>query len=127
MHTQNIMHRDLKPANILCDEFADQGKDEINVKIADFGLAIKSKPGEKRRCKVGTFIYMAPEQLDWKGYDFKVDVWALGCIAFNLLTGQYAYNIEEEVQGEEALERLKWQINNTPPNFAGLSKTTVHA
>ncbi len=69
MHSKNICHRDLKLENLLLD-------DDGNVKIADFGLATKFRPGEclSRRC--GSEEYTAPELILGHDYDGRaVDIW----------------------------------------------------
>ena len=77
----------MKPDNILINE----GKDgQIReVKLADFGLACKaSKDDQYKDENCGTLGYIAPEMLKGGGrYTDKVDVWALGVILFNLVTG----------------------------------------
>ena len=88
MHTKNIMHRDLKPENILCEAAADVNEDEFVIKLTDFGFAVKYDPnGVKESLSLGSPLYMAPELCDERHYDNKVDVWAVGVIAFILLTG----------------------------------------
>src|SRR6185369_374083 len=89
-HAQGIVHRDLKPENIFLA--ASRRRDVgFTAKILDFGIA---KLVEDRRQKTGTQplgtpLFMAPEQTDRKGRICPAtDVWALGLIAFRLLTGR---------------------------------------
>ena len=69
MHAKNLMHRDLKPENILCEDFADQDDDDLTVKVADFGLAVRFDRGEKRTDGCGTLDYFAPEICKGVPYD----------------------------------------------------------
>jgi len=80
LHRRGIMHRDLKPANILvCDGI---------VKVLDFGLAVEhALEGEF----VGTIAYMAPEVLAGHAYTPVSDLYAIGVIAYELLTGHYPF------------------------------------
>ena len=84
LHSMNICHRDIKPENLLVSSKKD-GK--MFIKLADFGLAVKILTGQKLYEVCGTPIYVAPEILAETGYDFKVDVWAAGVIAYILLCG----------------------------------------
>ena len=96
MHQQKITHRDLKPDNIMCQ--VDQSSEELTVKLTDFGFACFFDPNQKMDLNLGTPMYMAPELVNNDDYTEKVDVWALGCIVFILLTGQppfYGENKEE--------------------------------
>lgn len=78
MHERRIIHRDLKPANIF---LTSQGV----VKVGDLGLSrFMSETTLEAFSKVGTPLYMAPEVLKGHGYDFKSDVWSLGCILYEL-------------------------------------------
>jgi len=91
IHENNIIHRDLKPENIFMD------KDSI--KIGDFGISKKLSLNEEY-CKtsVGTFNYMAPEILKGEKYNNKVDIWAFGCIIYELLTFERCFE-DESIYG----------------------------
>lgn len=79
MHEKRIIHRDLKPANILV--FSDG-----TVKLGDLGLGRQfSIETLKAFSKVGTPLYMSPELIRNTGYDFKTDVWSLGCVCYELI------------------------------------------
>ena len=89
-HTNNITHRDIKPDNILVDR--SQGdKDEITVKVIDFGISCQFDPKKKLTLGVGTPYYVAPEVLV-KEYDEKVDIWSAGVILYILLSGQAPFD-----------------------------------
>lgn len=90
-HQKNIIHRDLKLDNVLINKIADSG--EINVKIADFGLSTFSgnNPRDKLFDKCGTPCYAAPEILRGEGYTSKCDIFSLGSIFFNLVSGRYLF------------------------------------
>jgi CRP-like cAMP-binding protein len=81
-HSQGVVHRDLKPGNILFD-------DAGNVRLADFGLArAAAEPSLTQTGQVlGTPRYMPPEQLTGEIADARADIYALGCIAFELFAG----------------------------------------
>jgi serine/threonine protein kinase len=103
-HAAGIVHRDLKPENIfiLMSEDGDE-----TVKILDFGLAkfyAPMKPDEKAArltregAVFGTPAYMSPEQVKGQGtVDHRADLWALGCMAFECLTGRPVWNIDQGV------------------------------
>jgi hypothetical protein len=86
LHSRGLVHRDLKPANVMVTR-------EGQVKLTDFGLAmpvVVSEDGETRavdQALMGTPAFMAPEQLSAEPLDRRTDIYALGCLAYELLTG----------------------------------------
>jgi TPR repeat protein len=89
VHSHGIMHRDLKPDNILLDE-------DFRVMISDFGLSRSQSATGLPSPQVGTYDYAAPEQ--WNtvvGYTVKVDVFAFGLIAYEILTGRRVPRCEQ--------------------------------
>mmetsp|Transcript_4441 Transcript_4441/g.10741 ORF Transcript_4441/g.10741 Transcript_4441/m.10741 type:complete len:603 (-) Transcript_4441:17-1825(-) len=84
LHAKKILHRDVKTQNI----FLDKGK----CQLGDFGLAKKlEETFELARTPIGTPFYMAPEIMQGRPYAFKSDVWALGCVMYEILTGKPAF------------------------------------
>ncbi|XP_034041908.1 serine/threonine-protein kinase Nek2-like [Thalassophryne amazonica] len=73
-----ILHQDIKPANVFVDS-------DLNVKLGDFGLAdILSSRNEYLKIQSGTPLYMCPEKLNKTFYHEKSDIWALGCLLYEL-------------------------------------------
>lgn len=90
-HASGIVHRDLKPGNVMVLR-------DGTVKILDFGLA---KTGDQNvnsaRSRVGTAAYMAPEQVRGEAVDGRTDLWALGIILYEMITGQRPFRGENDV------------------------------
>jgi len=90
MHAKDTMHRDLKPCNIL---LADRN-DLSSVKIIDFGLSEKYVLQDDCSSEKGTLFYMAPEVVSNGKITKSVDMWAVGIIVFQLLSGgEHPYNV----------------------------------
>jgi len=88
-HAQGVIHRDVKPANILI-------RADGQVKITDFGIArFSATELTQTRTALGTPSYMSPEQLGGEELDGRTDLYALGVIAFRMLTGEKPYEAEE--------------------------------
>lgn len=91
LHSINIIHRDIKPQNILLFVDSDNnGNNEINVKLADFGLArSKNETNLSLTVEVVTLWYRPIELLlGCNNYNMSVDIWAIGCVLYELITNQ---------------------------------------
>jgi len=108
LHNLYIIHRDIKPENILITG-------EFIIKICDFGLSINQKT-IKPMSKVGTLEFMAPEIIDINKnlnkvtYNEKVDIWALGCLTYELLYGISPFYDINNIKTE-------YRICNTKPSY----------
>ena len=102
-HDQQIIHRDLKPANVKL-------RRDGTVKVLDFGIAkalqpdaltsepqspMLTTPATQVGVILGTAAYMSPEQAKGKFVDQRTDVWAFGCLLYEMLTGQLAFGAED--------------------------------
>lgn len=83
------MHRDIKPDNILVHSI--HGENDCEIKLADLGLAVFTNRDEKLFHKCGTPGYVAPEIFKDGGYSYKADMFSMGSVFFNLLTGCYLF------------------------------------
>src|SRR5271154_510727 len=83
-HERGVIHRDLKPANVMLDG---AGK----IRITDFGLAGIAASIQGSEIRAGTPAYMAPEQLEGREVTFKSDIYSLGLILYEILTGKRAF------------------------------------
>ena len=106
LHNNGVYHRDLKPENILIDL---QGK----VHIIDFGIALLQAAmrvtWRNLSGALGTPDYMAPEQIQGKRGDARTDIYAIGIILYEMLTGSVPF------QGDNALSVMHQHLTSTPP------------
>src|SRR4029450_12566844 len=92
-HAKALVHRDVKPSNVLLDE-------NEHVYLADFGLTRRleeqgAQTGEGR--SIGTPAYLAPEQIEGRAVDGRADVYSLGCLLFECLTGMTPYRRDSQL------------------------------
>jgi len=81
IHQRKILHRDVKTGNIFVSQ------DETTVKLGDFGVAkVLDRCGEMALTCVGTPSYLSPEICNQRQYNSKTDIWALGCVVYQLIT-----------------------------------------
>jgi len=111
----NISHRDLKPQNILI-------YDDLSLKITDFGFAktINSECMSQTVC--GSPLYMAPEILNYKKYTDKADLWSVGVILYEMLTGKTPYKANNIYD----LVRMMKYEEVIIPNYINLSSECKH-
>ena len=104
IHKMKILHRDLKTMNIFL-------KDEFQVKIGDLGVAKILLKNSFAKTLIGTPYYLSPEICEEKPYNDKSDVWALGCILYELCT--YKHPFDAKSQGALILKIMR----NMPENI----------
>ena len=82
-HAKKIVHRDIKPRNVIIDAKA-------HLTVMDFGLALLTEESKLTQLDttVGTAAYMSPEQIQGMEVDHRTDVWALGCVLYEMVCGQ---------------------------------------
>jgi eukaryotic-like serine/threonine-protein kinase len=126
-HEHGIIHRDLKPANI-------KVRADGTVKVLDFGLAkaldpspsatevsqsptITSPAATRMGVVMGTAAYMSPEQAHGKAVDKRADIWAFGCVLYEMLTGRRAFS------GDDLTDTLA-TVLKSDPDWSGLPADT---
>jgi serine/threonine-protein kinase len=110
-HSKHIIHRDLKPDNVFLEHVANE---RPIVKILDFGLAklAREEPGGFQTLRghtVGTPIYMSPEQYRARAVDHRTDIYALGCMAYELVCGRVPFI------GRNTAELTTMHLREPPP------------
>ena len=119
LHSKRIIHRDLKPNNLFLDK-------NMELKIGDFGLiAIVSKDNDRRKTRCGTLDYMAPEiyENDDRGYLFEVDIWSMGVIMYQLLTGNLPFKGDNDSETINNIVNISYNNNN--PNLSEEAKDLI--
>lgn len=104
-HRIGVTHRDIKPANIL---YIGDSPDSGEIKISDFGAAIVDHPERTLVSGIGSPAYMSPEQVRELSLDHRTDIYSLGVVMYQLLTGQLPFQASNNYN-------IVYQIINTDP------------
>jgi Tol biopolymer transport system component len=124
-HDKGIVHRDLKPSNVMV---TDAGL----TKVLDFGLAKRidaapddlhaagtGAPETRTGTVMGTAAYMSPEQATGEKVDRRTDIWAMGCVWYELLTGARVFAGESSAEIIASVLREEPDWSRLPPGFSG--------
>jgi serine/threonine-protein kinase len=135
-HEQGIIHRDLKPANI-------KVRPDGTVKVLDFGLAKAMEPAGSAAAHaslsptvtspamtqlgviLGTAAYMSPEQAKGRSADKRSDIWAFGCVLYEMLTGKRAFDGDDMTEVLGAVVRLEPDWTAVPAAVPSLIRTLL--
>jgi len=124
-NVMGLIHRDVSPHNVMIDF-------DGTVKLLDFGIAKAETQGHHTQAGVvkGKFAYMAPEQCRGKALDFRIDIFALGVVLFESLTGRSLYRRETEAATMHAIvaepvPSLLEKIPNAPRELEAILRTAL--
>ena len=101
-HRKHVIHRDIKPENLLLGYRGE-------LKIADFGWSVHS-PSSRRNTLCGTLDYLPPEMIEGKEHDHRVDVWALGVLAYEFIVGVPPFEAEGNTATYRRIVRVDLQF-----------------
>ncbi|GIQ87630.1 hypothetical protein KIPB_009708 [Kipferlia bialata] len=113
---KRIMHRDIKPGNIMMNEAK-------RIKLGDFGLARELGQYSLAKTNVGTPLYMSPEQIDRRPYNDKCDIWALGCVMYELAA--LVPPFEAQTQAALNLKIKSGRYNALPETYSSELKGVI--
>ncbi|CAD7935511.1 unnamed protein product [Amoebophrya sp. A120] len=137
IHDQKILHRDLKTQNIFLTKVAmsslmSENNPPVvlpnfeNVKIGDFGIArVLSHTSDVAKTAIGTPFYMSPEICQAQPYDYKSDIWAIGCCLYEMITLKHAFD-DESMKGL-VLKILKGEYEKLKPGNSSSSSSSAGA
>jgi serine/threonine-protein kinase len=127
-HAEGLVHRDVKPGNILLIEGAgEEGRDVVY--LSDFGLTKRLEGQSGGLTQTGQFVgtvdYVAPEQIEGKPVDGRADVYSLGCVLYECLTGRVPFGREEQVAAlyahlQDAPPKLSAERSDLPAGLDGV-------
>ncbi|XP_050099300.1 twitchin isoform X8 [Anopheles aquasalis] len=106
MHEKNIIHLDIKPENVMC-----QTRNTNQVKLIDFGLATKLNPNEMVKISTGTAEFAAPEIVEREPVGFYTDMWAVGVLAYVLVSGLSPFAGETDIDTLKNIKQGTWEFD----------------
>lgn len=119
IHDRNILHRDLKTQNIFLTK-------DNKIKLGDFGISkILNSENDLANTFIGTPYYLAPELCENKGYNQKSDVWALGCVLYEMTTLKHAFNAKNI--GSLILKILKGDYPPIPKRYSANLRKLINS
>jgi tetratricopeptide (TPR) repeat protein len=118
-HLHGVIHRDLKPANILIDHHG-------QAKLADFGIAQSASKPDDSGVSLGTLRYMSPEQLEGKPSDHRSDIFSLGVVLHEMLTGAVPYrSLEPQALRRDILAGLPQLSEKLPRDYKAICRKAL--
>ncbi|XP_069788598.1 serine/threonine-protein kinase ULK1 isoform X3 [Narcine bancroftii] len=116
LHSKGVIHRDLKPQNILLSHVGGRKSNpsNIRIKIADFGFARYLQSNMLAATLCGSPMYMAPEVIMSQNYDGKADLWSIGTIVYQCLTGKAPFQANSPQNLRLFYEKNKTLVPNIP-------------
>ncbi|KAI8636476.1 kinase-like domain-containing protein [Parasitella parasitica] len=112
LRSQNLIHRDIKPQNLLLTPSNTHSDDLPVLKVADFGFARFLPNASLADTLCGSPLYMGPEILSYKKYDAKADLWSVGAVLYEMVTGRPPFRAQNHI---ELLKKI--QENNDKIQF----------
>ncbi|XP_058812494.1 twitchin isoform X4 [Topomyia yanbarensis] len=106
MHERNIIHLDIKPENVMC-----QTRNSNQVKLIDFGLATRLNPNEMVKISTGTAEFAAPEIVEREPVGFYTDMWAIGVLAYVLVSGLSPFAGETDIDTLKNIKQGTWEFD----------------
>ncbi|KAJ2371519.1 Serine/threonine-protein kinase, partial [Coemansia sp. RSA 2607] len=117
LRSRDVIHRDIKTQNILLVPPKDYtpGDSEArglipNIKVADFGFARNLPSSALAETLCGSPLYMAPEILHYEPYDAKADLWSIGAVIYEMMTGKQPFHASNHVELARIIERTNDNI-----------------
>ncbi|KAL0240013.1 hypothetical protein GEMRC1_010121 [Eukaryota sp. GEM-RC1] len=121
LREKKVIHRDLKPANVLIS-------DDMTLKLTDFGTAKKDSQNDSDTpvspSFAGSALYVPPEMLEGGQFSYATDLWSLGCIIFEMLTGRSPFNAKTDYLTFQLILTCTYTF---PPSFDEDTKCLVRS
>jgi len=119
-HSRKLFHRDLKPTNIIVTR---NSAGQLGARLIDFGVGVfkQHETNSHGRAVVGSPAYMSPDQAQGRAFDARSEVYSLGCVLFEVLTGRPPF------RGKTALETISKHAHEKPPWLSEANDTVLYS